>query len=73
MQKWRNIYGNLKGNADTATKAGGITSPGTTTQFWRGDNTWSNILKINFIALPKQSGGRFSDRRNIVFSLFPLL
>lgn len=46
-QKWRNIYGNLKGNADTATKAGGITSPGTTTQFWRGDNTWSNILKIN--------------------------
>lgn len=37
--------GNLNGNAATATTAGGITSPGTTAQFWRGDNSWSNMLE----------------------------
>ena len=35
---------NITGNATTATTAGGITSAGTTAQFWRGDNSWSNIL-----------------------------
>ena len=38
------FIGSLQGNADTATTAGGITSAGTTAQFWRGDNTWSNVL-----------------------------
>lgn len=43
--QWKNIYGEyFSGNAATATTAGGITSAGTTAQFWRGDNTWSNIL-----------------------------
>ena len=38
------IANDTTGNAATATTAGGITSSGTTNQFWRGDNTWSNIL-----------------------------
>lgn len=36
---------NISGNAATATTASGITSPGTTAQFWRGNNAWSNTLK----------------------------
>lgn len=35
------ITANLTGNADTATK---LASTGTTAQFWRGDNAWSNML-----------------------------
>ena len=35
------------GNADTATK---LASTGTTGQFWRGDNTWSNTLTGTFIS-----------------------
>ena len=43
--QWKNVYGEyFSGNAATATTAGGITSAGTTAQFWRGDNTWSNVL-----------------------------
>jgi hypothetical protein len=36
-----NLYGTFKGNADTASA---LSSAGTTGQFWRGDNTWSNTL-----------------------------
>ena len=40
-QKW-NVYGDLKGNADTATKLSN--TPNNTSTFLRGDNTWSNTL-----------------------------
>ena len=40
-QRW-NIYGNLTGNADTATELSN--TPNNTTTFLRGDNTWSNTL-----------------------------
>lgn len=38
--KW-NIHGELTGNASTATA---LSTTGTTAQFYRGDNTWSNTL-----------------------------
>lgn len=37
--------GSLNGNASTATK---LSTSGTTSQFWRGDNSWSNSL-ANYI------------------------
>lgn len=38
------LSANLNGNATTATS---LSTSGTTAQFWRGDNTWSNILTQN--------------------------
>ena len=43
--KWANIYattfnGTLNGNA---TSASGISTTGTTAQFWRGDNNWAQV------------------------------
>ena len=43
--------GSISGNAATATQ---LASTGTTGQFWRGDNTWSNTLTRIYILQYKQ-------------------
>ena len=57
-KRW-NIYGNLHGNADTATKLSN--TPNNTTVFLRGDNTWTNKLNGSLHLYGQAYGNTASD------------